>query len=181
MASAVLFDNVNIDGNDLKFCNLGLEGYGIGWNATNSTFYQCTASAICADSLPDGSRNSAHGCWGQFIGTGTFTACNDHVRPRSLFLEQLKKRLNNTAQNDKTLYPDLEARIVRLYERDDDDATSSPTIERALQLAQQAHEPRMTMEQWSQKGLCPTLESQRLRLSRTGTTAATADAIHAQR
>ncbi len=153
MASAVLFDNVNIDGNDLKFCNLGLEDYGIGWNATNSTFYQCTASAICADSLPDGSCNYAHGCWGQFIGTGTFTACNDHVRPRSLFHEQLKKRLTSTAKNDKTSPIDLAKRIVRLYERDDDDATSSPTIERALQLAQQAHEPRMTMERWSREGL----------------------------
>jgi hypothetical protein len=34
-ATGLLFDNVNIDGNDIKFTNLGLEKYGAGWNTAN--------------------------------------------------------------------------------------------------------------------------------------------------
>ena len=135
-ASGLLFDDVNIDGNDIKLCNLGIEKYGIGWNSTNSTVYQSTASGIFADSLPDGSNNYVYGCWAQFCGTGAYDESNNHVKPWSLFAEQLKKRLGRDV-ND----------ITRTLERNTD-ASSSPTAEQAKVMIANAKLPRITMRLW---------------------------------
>ena len=59
--TGLLFDCVNIDGNDIKLNNIGLEGYGSGFTSSNGTAYQCTASGIFADSIPDGSNNYVYG------------------------------------------------------------------------------------------------------------------------
>ena len=136
-ASGILFDAVNIDGGDIKFCNLGLEKYGTGWNATNSTAYQCSAAAIYADSLPDGTNNYINGCWAQFNGTGNFENCNDHQDPWSLFNAQLSNRIGEKANE-----------ITRTYLRPTKEA-SSPTIEQAMQFAQEAYTPRVTMKEWA--------------------------------
>ena len=135
-ATGLLFDDVNIDGNDIKLCNLGLEGYGTGWNTANSVAWQCTASGIFLDSLPDGSANRAYGCWAQFNGTGKYFDCNNHVKPWSAFAAQLAKRNANAAG------------ICRVLERRMGTVSNNPTYEEAAAVAQAAHAPRITMRMW---------------------------------
>jgi hypothetical protein len=135
-ATGLLFDNVNIDGNDIKFTNLGLEKYGAGWNTANSLIYQSTASGIWADSIPTGGNNYVYGCWGEFNGNGHFGECNNHVNPWSIFEYMLGKRLNKDVSVQ-----------CRTLVRDVNEATS-PTIQQAQVMSAQAHRPRLTMEMW---------------------------------
>ena len=139
-ASGLLFDIVNIDGNDLRFANLEQFQFGTGWNTANSMFWQCTASTIECYSPDTLNRSSAHGCWGTLTGNGNWTSSNDHVQPRSLFYEQLEKRMEARGEKWK----------VRGYILPrNTNATSSPTVEQAIELAQESlTEPRLTMEEW---------------------------------
>ena len=135
-ATGLLFDNVNIDGNDIKFTNLGLEKYGAGWNTANSLIYQSTASGIWADSIPTGENNYVYGCWGEFNGNGHFDECNNHVNPWSIFEYMLGRRLNKDVSVQ-----------CRTLVRNVKEATS-PTIQQAQVMSVQAHQPRLTMETW---------------------------------
>ncbi len=132
----LLFDVVNIDGNNLAFKNLGQDKNGAGWNTGNSTFWQCTAAEIeCYTPAPD-ATNNAFGCWAQFSGDGGWGQSNNHVQPRSLFYAQLAERLGTGA--------DSLARILPLATN----ATSSPTVEAAMKLAEEAYTPRLTLTKW---------------------------------
>jgi hypothetical protein len=135
-ATGLLYDCVDIDGNDIRLGNLKLEKYGTGWNTANSTAYQCSAAGIQADSLPDGSANYVYGCWAQFTGTGWFDEANNHVQPRSLFAHQLAQRLGR----------DVSA-LTRTLQRGSDAATS-PTIAQAQELTVATRQPRVTMPMW---------------------------------
>lgn len=135
-ASGLLFDGVNIDGNDLRFCNLELEKYGAGWNTANSTLWQSTASGIECYSPDSDAVCVAYGCWAQFQGNGIIEQANEHVNPWSIYQKQLADRLGRDVTEQ-----------CRVLERKTG-ATSSPTIEEALQLAKEAWQPRLTMEQW---------------------------------
>ena len=135
-AAGLLFDIVNIDGHDLRFANLEQFQFGTGWNTANSMFWQCTASTIECYSPDDDNRSSAHGCWGTLTGNGEWTSSNDHVSPRSLFYDQLEKRLGKLP---------LDPCLLPL----NTNATSSPTVEQAMQMAQESlTTPRLTMEMW---------------------------------
>ena len=135
-AAGLLFDIVNIDGNDLRFANLEQFQFGTGWNTANSMFWQCTASTIECYSPDSVNRCSGHGCWGTLTGNGEWTSSNDHVSPRSLFYNQLEKRLGKLPF-DPCLLP-LNT-----------NATSSPTVEQAMEMAQESlTTPRLTMEMW---------------------------------
>jgi hypothetical protein len=135
-AAGLLFDIVNIDGNDLRFANLEQFQFGTGWNTANSMFWQCTASTIECYSPDDDNKSSGHGCWGTLTGNGEWTSSNDHVSPRSLFYDQLEKRLGRLP-----FEPYLLPRNTN--------ATSSPTVEQAMAMAQESlTEPRLTMEMW---------------------------------
>ena len=136
-STGLLFDNVNIDGNDIKMCNLGLEGYGSGWNTANSLAYQCTAAGIYADSVPDGSNNHVFACWAQFNGTGDFAQCNNHAKPWSHFANILAKRLGKDVSKQ-----------CRVLERERNNASNNPTYEEAQKIVEQARQPRITMEMW---------------------------------
>lgn len=136
-STGLLFDNVNIDGNDIKLCNLGLEGYGSGWNTANSLAYQCTAAGIYADSVPDGSNNHVFACWAQFNGTGDFAQCNNHAKPWSHFANILAKRLGKDVSKQ-----------CRVLERERNNASNNPTYEEAQRIVEQARLPRITMEMW---------------------------------
>lgn len=136
-ATGLLFDNVNIDGNDLKLNFLGLENYGAGYSTSNSVAYQCTAAGFFADSIPDGSTNTVYGCWGQFSGTGRFAECNNHVKPWSLFADQLEKRIGREARN-----------ICRVLERPTNSVSNNPTYEDAAQMTALSANPRLTMSEW---------------------------------
>ena len=135
-AAGLLFDIVNIDGSDLRFANLEQFQFGTGWNTANSMFWQCTASTIECYSPDADNRSSGHGCWGTLTGNGEWTSSNDHVQPRSLFYSQLEKRLGQLP-----FKPYLLPRPT--------DASSSPTVEQAMAMAQQSlTEPRLTMQMW---------------------------------
>ena len=135
-AAGLLFDIVNIDGHDLRFANLEQFQFGTGWNTANSIFWQCTASTIECYSPDDDNRCSGHGCWGTLTGNGEWTSSNDHVSPRSLFYDQLEKRLGKLP-----FEPYLLPRNTN--------ATSSPTVEQAMAMAQESlTDARLTMEMW---------------------------------
>ena len=135
-APGILFDIVNIDGNDIVFKNWELEKFGAGWSTANSTMWQSTASGLFCYSPDSLNRNISHGCWGQIQGNGDYSEMNEHVRPYSLFASQLEKRLGrNVDEQCRTLLRDC-------------NASSSPTIEEAIQLAEEAMKPRISMQMW---------------------------------
>ncbi len=135
-APGILFDIVNIDGNDLVFKNWELEKFGAGWGTANSTLWQSTASGLFCYSPDSLNRNFSRGCWGQIMGNGEYTEMNEHVRPYSLFADQLEKRLGRNVNNQ-----------CRVLQRDLN-ASSSPTIEQAIHMAEEALKPRHTLQQW---------------------------------
>ena len=135
-AAGLLFDIVNIDGHDLSFKNLEQSQFGTGWNTANSIFWQCTASTIWCYSPDKDNRCSGHGCWGTLTGNGEWTSSNDHVQPRSLFYAQLEARVGDSGPKAWLLPMNT-------------NATSSPTEEQAMQMAQESlTTPRLTMEEW---------------------------------
>lgn len=135
-APGILFDIVNIDGNDIVFKNWELEKFGAGWSTANSTMWQSTAAGLFCYSPDTLNRNYSKGCWGQIMGNGEYSEMNEHVKPYSLFASQLEKRLGH----------DVKAQC-RVLERNTN-ASSSPTIEQAMQMAEEALKPRLTLQQW---------------------------------
>ena len=135
-APGILFDIVNIDGNDIVFKNWELEKFGAGWSTANSTMWQSTAAGLFCYSPDSLNRNFSRGCWGQIQGNGEYTEMNEHVRPYSLFALQLEKRLRRDVSGQ-----------CRVMERNTN-ASSSPTIEEAMQMAEEALKPRQTLRQW---------------------------------
>ena len=135
-AAGLLFDIVNIDGNDISFKNLEQFQFGTGWNTANSMMWQCTGSTLYCYSPDSDNRNSAHGCWGTLTGNAEWTSSNDHVQPRSLFYAQLEKRMGKEAINGYILPRNT-------------NASSSPEIAQAQIMAQVSlTQPRLTMEMW---------------------------------
>ncbi len=135
-AAGLLFDIVNIDGNDIAFKNLEHHQFGTGWNTANSMVWQCTASTIWCYSPDADNRSSANGCWGTLVGNGEWTSSNDFVQPRSLFYGQLQQRLGDKAVDGHILPRPT-------------NATSSPTIEQAERMAKESlTKPRLTLEMW---------------------------------
>lgn len=132
----VLFDIVDIDGNDIKFANLEQFQFGTGWNTANSMAWQCTASTIYCYSPDEANRNSANGCWGCLTGNAEWAGSNKHVSPRSLFYSQLSERIGDDAPEGYILPRDLAA-------------SSSPSLEDAARMAQLSlTEPRLTLDAW---------------------------------
>ncbi len=135
-APGILFDIVNIEGNDLSFRNLENWQMGTGWNTANSMFWQCTASTLFCYSPDEDNRCSANACWGTMTGNGEWTGSNDATTPRSLFYAQLQQRIGDKANNGY------------IYNRNIT-ASSSPTIEVAQKLAMESvTTPRVTIEMW---------------------------------
>lgn len=135
-AAGLLFDVVNIEGNDLSFRNMENWQMGTGWNTANSMFWQCTASTIFCYSPDEDNKCSANACWGTMTGNAEWTGSNDACTPRSLFYDQLAKRTGEKGVNG------------HVYERNIT-ATSSPTIEMAQKLAMESvNTPRVTIEMW---------------------------------
>ena len=116
-APGILFDIVNVAGNGIVFKNWELEKFGAGWSTANSTMWQSTASGLFCYSPDSLNRNYSIGCWGQIQGNGEYAEMNEHVRPYSLFADQLGKRLGRDVSQQ-----------CRILERSTN-ASSSPTIE----------------------------------------------------
>ncbi|HEX6847869.1 MAG TPA: DUF6298 domain-containing protein [Chitinophagaceae bacterium] len=134
-ASGVLFDVVNVDGNALRFGNRGQDANGAGWSAANSLFWNCTAARIDCYKPPT-AQNWAFGSWSQFSGDGYWAESNNTISPRSLFYAQLSQRLNKNI--------DQQARILNVPT----EASSSPTVEVALELTKDAGKPGMQLKKW---------------------------------
>lgn len=139
MAPGLLYDIVNIDGNDLVLKNWELEKFGAGWSSANSTLWQSTASGLYCYSPDSTNRNYSIGCWGQVTGNGEYSQMNEHVKPYSLFASQLAQRLPHDAAGV--------AQRCRVLERNTN-ASSSPAIDVAQQMSSEALLPRLTMAQW---------------------------------
>lgn len=135
-ACGLLFDVVNIDGHNLTFKNLGQDKNGAGWNTGNSLFWQCTAAEIECYAPANDAKNRAYGCWAQFSGDGEWEEANNHVQPRSIFYAQLQDRLQKEC-----------AERARILPRNTS-ASSSPTVEVAMELAKEAYTPRLTLQHW---------------------------------
>ena len=134
-ASGVLFDVVNVDGNALRFGNRGQDANGAGWAAANSVFWNCTAARIDCFQPPT-AQNWSFGSWAQFNGNGYWGESNNSITPRSLFYQQLKERLNKNV--------DAQAQILFVPT----EASSSPSVETAMQLTKEAAKPRMQLKEW---------------------------------
>ena len=134
-ASGVLFDIVNVDGNALRFANRGQDANGAGWSAANSLFWNCSAARIDCYKPPT-AQNWAFGSWSQFSGDGYWAESNNTITPRSLFYQQLKERL------DKNV--DHQAQILFVPT----EASSSPSVETALELTKQASKPIKQLKEW---------------------------------
>jgi len=147
-ASGVLFDIVNVDGNALRFSNLGQDGQGAGWSAANSVFWQCAASRVECQKPPT-AQNWAFGTWAQFDGDGYWDMSNEHIKPRSLFYAQLQNRLGGEVQARTFLMPT------------ETEASSSPKVEVAMALTKASVEPAKTLKEFIEKA------SQRLFLNTT--------------
>lgn len=136
-AAGLLFDIVNIDGNDIAFKNLEQFQFGTGWNSANSMMWQCTGSTLWCYSPDADNRSSANGCWGTLTGNAEWTSSNEHVQPRSLFYAQLEKRVGEGKAINGYILPRST------------NATSSPEIEQAQEMARQSLTvPRLTLEMW---------------------------------
>lgn len=150
-ACGLLFDIVNIDGNNLTFKNLGQNKNGAGWNTANSLFWQCTAAEIECFAPSDDAKNRAYGCWAQFSGNGDWAESNNHVQPRSIFYKQLADRIHQ----DVT----ARGRILPMKT----DASSSPTVEVAQRMMKEAYEPLLTIEMWIHQAVFnPSVEHSKL-------------------
>ncbi|MBB3186989.1 DUF6298 domain-containing protein [Microbacter margulisiae] len=132
--SGILFDMVNVDGNALRFANRGQDDRGTGWSGANSVFWQCNAALIECPKPPT-AENWAFGSWSQFAGNGGWYESNNHLQPRSLYLEQLAERLHK---------PVDESSLMMLNNSED----SSPSIAMAAKLAQEAKHPAPTLINW---------------------------------
>lgn len=133
-ATGVLFDIVTIDGQALSLRNQGQLARGSGWTAANSVVWESSASMMEVASPPT-AQNWAFGVWGQFSGNGHWKEVNSHISPRSLFYAQLKKR-----QQDIKVDP----QILDIGS----EPSSSPTLEVAQQLTEEARKPLKTLKQW---------------------------------
>jgi len=134
-SSGILFDVVNVDGNALRFGNRGQDANGAGWAAANSLFWNCSAARIDCYKPPT-AQNWAFGSWSQFAGDGYWGESNNTISPRSLYYQQLKERLNKNV--------DHLAGILDVPT----EASSSPSVEVALELTKQATRPRKYLQEW---------------------------------
>lgn len=134
-ASGILFDIVHIDRQALSLSNRYINEFGAGWTAANSTVWQSTAAMI-ENFAPPGAMNWAFGTWAQFMGSGFWDSCNEHINPRSLFFAQLSDRIGeeHVPKSPVIIYPG--------------DATSSPTVEQAKQLMDDAMQPAISLPEF---------------------------------
>ena len=135
-ASGALFDIVDIEGNALRFADLGPDKQGVGWNAANSVFWQCAPSRMECFAPPT-AMNWAFGSWAEFSGNGYWENSNNHIQPRSLFYSQLQKRLGNNYTDRSQPVPVFTA-----------NGMTSPTIEQARDLTKKSINPAITLSDW---------------------------------
>lgn len=131
-ASGTLYDMVRIDGNALTLADSGSKGEGIGWSAFNSVLWQCSAAVIRCESPPT-AYNWAFGCWGEFEGNGVWTKSNSFIKPLSLYVAQLKDRLDAGFAEQVPLMPFSTSSATR------------PTVRQAEQWTSVSNKPALQL------------------------------------
>lgn len=99
-----LFDNVvhksRSGTQSMAAYNRGNSGTGHGWSGAYQVYYNCVGDSMIISS-PPGARNWAIGCRAnRRTGTGEYDQFGTPVGPRSLYLQQLRDRLGQTALTD---------------------------------------------------------------------------------
>ena len=74
--------------------------------------------------------------WSQFAGDGYWGESNNTITPRSLFYAAIKERLNKNV--------DEQAQILFVPT----EASSSPSVETAMELTKEASKPRKQLREW---------------------------------
>lgn len=82
-APGILFDIVNVDGNDIVFKNWELEKFGAGWSTANSTMWQSTAAGLWCYSPDSINRNLL--AWLLGTGDGKWRIYGDERACEALF------------------------------------------------------------------------------------------------
>lgn len=145
-ACGTLYDVVDIDGQNLMVKNIEQDNNGAGWTSASSTLWNCTAAEIHCYSPDTINVNRAYGAWAQFYGNGEWTNSNGHMQPRSLYYAQLAQRLGHEGDVTNEQHPLY--RQAHILNRSTD-ASSSPTVEKAMALAMEARTtPRQRLQQW---------------------------------
>jgi len=91
-ACGTLFDNVTINGNDIRLSNIKTYSQGAGFSASNCVVWNCNASEIDV-SDPPGSVNYIRGAVGRIVGDTEPVQPYRFYPTRSLFDTQLENRL----------------------------------------------------------------------------------------
>lgn len=133
-ATGVLFDIAYVDGEALSYNNREQDGRGAGWTTANSVLWESSASKIKCYSPPT-ATNWTFGVWGQFAGNGIWKDVNSHINPRSLFYALLENRLDSLPM--KPYLKDIGS-----------EPSSSPTLEQAAELTQEAVTTLKSLPQW---------------------------------
>ena len=134
-ASGVLFDVVNVDGN--AFVLVIADKMQMVQDGQQPIVFFGIATAARIDCYkPPTAQNWSFGSWSQFAGDGYWAESNNTITPRSLFYQQLKERLNKNV--------DEQAQILFVPT----EASSSPSVETALELTKEASKPRKQLKEW---------------------------------
>lgn len=107
-ATGTLFDNIR--GGSIRIWNRGSSGSGHGWAGAQTMFWNISSyrGEFRVDS-PHGSMNWGIGCIGtNQTGAGYWESWGANVQPRSLYLQQLKDRLGESAV-DNVVIPEQES------------------------------------------------------------------------
>lgn len=104
-STGVLFDTIEVKGDNIGVENRRNSGSGHGWAGTSIMFWNCIAKEILIQDPPGDHTNWALGCTGKHINVGCcgpvepygyIYSKNKEIKPKSLFKKQLKDRLVNT-------------------------------------------------------------------------------------
>ncbi|TWT91045.1 hypothetical protein Mal64_14440 [Pseudobythopirellula maris] len=131
-ASGVLYDNVRIDGGDLKLTNRWVVPPGAGWSAANCLAWQCQAAQIHCFTPPT-AQNWVIGYWSQTIGDGVFHGESEYWRPISIYRQQLGERLGEGARDRAGTF------LLNPI------ASTNPSYEQAQRFSAQSSEPNRTL------------------------------------
>jgi hypothetical protein len=101
-ASGLLFDNINVEGNDINVQNRRNSGSGHGWAGVSCMLWNCIADDIVLHDPPGDHTNWAIGCKANHTNMGCCVpeepfghveSVNINLNPQSLFEKQLQDRL----------------------------------------------------------------------------------------
>jgi hypothetical protein len=100
--TGTLFDNMSIPEGHFALQNRGNFGSGQGWSAANNVLWNCISKDYLVENPPT-AHNWAFGCQGTSQTSkepqGIIISPGQAVQPSSLYVQQLRERLNNPSLN----------------------------------------------------------------------------------